>query len=112
MCRCAHEKIKTIPGTKIFLAMKNYFLLVLGLLMMMSSCRKDEKNAYVNYKITKNGGNGPNYTVSYTLANGSTQSKGPITGDRWASETVRDVKPGTSLSLSLEGTTTTTFDMM
>ncbi|MFL5765886.1 MAG: hypothetical protein ACJ77K_18215 [Bacteroidia bacterium] len=92
--------------------MKKYFFIAFGLLLSFTSCRKDEKKAYVNYKIVKHGGTNPSFNVSYTLASGGTQTKGPVTADRWLSDVVREVPPGTVLTLSLEANPSATFDMM
>jgi hypothetical protein len=92
--------------------MKNYFLFAIGFILLLSSCKKEEKKSYVNYKIVKEGGSNPNYTVSYTLANGGTQSKGPLTSDHWVSDAIPNVEPGTSLTLTLDANPSASFYMM
>jgi hypothetical protein len=92
--------------------MKKILFPLLASLLLLSSCKKEEKNSYISYKIVKNGGTMPSYTVRYTLANGSTQTKGPITDSRWLSDVIREVEPGTELSLALEANPSATFDMM
>ncbi len=79
------------------------FLPFLIILVSFISCKKEEKKTYsVSYKIVRTSSLPADFTVRYTLADGSTQSQGPVAGNVWASVAIADFKPNTSITLSLE----------
>jgi len=81
------------------------------LLLVFSSCKKEEKKYSVTYKIIEISNNTPTYIVRYTLNNGATQSLGNITANSWTSGTLSDYKAGSVLNLEVEGSGGGTYEM-
>ncbi len=86
-------------------------ILPLFLLFAFFSCKKEPKTVSITYKIIEKTSFTPTYTVSYTLANGTSQSKGGITAAKWVSDKIPDVEMGKAISLSVEGNGGGEYDM-
>ncbi len=92
--------------------MKNSIYILSGIiLLVLSSCKKEPKTAYVTYKVIETSNSTPTYTVGYTLANKSTKTLGSLTQDKWVSDKIADVALGTYISLSVEGSGGGTYDL-
>jgi hypothetical protein len=86
-------------------------LLIFGsLLIMLGSCKKEEKKYDVIYKVIVIGGN-PSYSVTYSSAGNSTQTAGPFTDSKWVSPTISDRKAGSTVSLTLKGGSGGSYNM-
>ncbi|MCE3280981.1 MAG: hypothetical protein K0S44_3172 [Bacteroidetes bacterium] len=71
------------------------------ILTVFNSCKKEDSNHQVMYKVTVIGGS-PTYAVKYSSSDNSTATAGPITGSGWSSSTI-ERKPNTTVFLTLEG---------
>lgn len=91
MCKCEDVLIKKMK--------KIYCILILTI--VFASCKKDNKTYNAIYKVVTDG-NTPDYTVRYTLSDGTTQSKGITSNAMWVSEKLEGLKKGTPISFSLE----------
>lgn len=91
--------------------MKQFVAILLSVTFLIAGCKKEPKTATVTYKIVEKTSFTPTYTVSYTLANGSTQSKGGISASLWVSDKIADVEMGKAISLSVEGNGGGEYDM-
>ncbi|HEY0030138.1 MAG TPA: hypothetical protein VGC65_05225 [Bacteroidia bacterium] len=91
--------------------MQKIFYLLLSSLLLFSSCKKEPKTVYVTYKIIETSNNTPTYTVSYTLASGTTKSQGNLTQSKWVSDKITDVEVGKYITLSVEGSGGGDYDM-
>jgi hypothetical protein len=85
--------------------MKKLWFLVLLLLVstFFSGCKKEEKEYFAEYKITRNGP-AAGFTVRYRLPDGTMKSQGPITAEYFLSGKIEGYNPGDVLSLTLEST--------
>jgi hypothetical protein len=84
---------------------------ILLILVFLASCKKEPKTVYVSYKVIETSSNTPTYTVSYSMADGTTKSIGGQTGSKWVSEKISDVEIGKYLSVSVEGTGGGSYEM-
>jgi hypothetical protein len=78
------------------------FIYILCFLFILSSCKKEEKKHKVLYKVEVTGGH-PNYSLSYSSFNNTTQTIGPLSDSKWLSPTVDDRTTGGSVFLTLQG---------
>lgn len=88
--------------------MKQFILLTFVLLLF--SCKKEEKNYSVIYKIIEKSSYAPSYIARYTLPDGSTQSL-TSSKEMWVSEKIIDYKANSFISLSVEGSGGGEYDM-
>lgn len=77
------------------------FISFLFVFVLSAGCKKEEETYKVSYKIVVDGGTS-GYTVRYTLQDGTTASRGPLTDQVWSSNQYEDFKRGFPLMLQLD----------
>jgi hypothetical protein len=89
--------------------MKN-LIYILFLLILISSCKKDDKTYTVTYKVFENTPGSSPFTVRYTSSDGTLKQEGPINPGTWTTPDMNGYRSNSIVSLYLDSPAGT-YDM-
>jgi len=79
-------------------------------LVLIASCKKDDKTYTVTYKVYENTPGSSPFTIRYTLSDATLKQEGPISSGTWTTQDMTGYRGNTLVSLYLDSPAGT-YDM-